>query len=274
MPDARRPLHLLEAGIVTEQRRMGVAEAPAALGPAFAKRLAPEKRVRVPFNPRDRWLTSAREACILLSDAVATSLKGGGRVGILGGECTLVAGSMSGALAVEPEMLLVYFDAHGDFNTVATTPSHFVGGMVLAHLCGKQVAPLLWPGVKKILETNTYLVGARELDPGEAGNLINSKVHRIAFDREQVDAPSLLAAVRRKPVWLHIDLDVVDPRELAAVVLPVDGGPTLKALSEILTSVAQVADVRGVEICGYDARKDPGAQLPGVLAEALAGAFS
>ena len=27
--------------------------------------------------------------------------------------------------------LLVYFDAHGDFNTVATTPSHFVGGMVL-----------------------------------------------------------------------------------------------------------------------------------------------
>ena len=271
---ADRPLHLLEAGIVTEQRRMGVAEAPAALGPAFAKRLVPEKRVRVPFNPRDRWLTSARESCILLSDAVATSLKAGARVGILGGECTLVAGSMSGALSVEPEMLLVYFDAHGDFNTVATTPSHFVGGMVLAHLCGKQVAPLLWPGVKKILESNTYLVGARELDPGEAGNLVNSKVHRIAFDREQVDAPSLLAAVRRKPVWLHVDLDVVDPREIAAVVLPVDGGPTLKALAEILTSVAQVADVRGVEICGYDARQDPGAQLPGVLAEALAGAFS
>ncbi len=251
---ADRPVHLLEAGIVTEQRRMGVAEAPAALGPAFAKRLTPEKRVRVPFNPRDRWLTSARESCILLSDAVATSLKSGARVGILGGECTLVAGSMSGALSVEPEMLLVYFDAHGDFNTIATTPSHFVGGMVLAHLCGKQVAPLLWPGVKKLLETNTYLVGARELDPGEAGNLINSKVHRIAFDREQVDAPSLLAAVRRKPVWLHVDLDVVDPREVAAVVLPVDGGPTLKALAEILTSVAQVADVRGVEICGYDAQ--------------------
>src|SRR6266851_557140 len=154
---AHRPLHLLEAGIVTEQRRVGVAEAPAALGPLFAQRLTPEKRVRVPFNPRDRWLTAARESCILVSDAVATSLKAGARVGILGGECTLVAGSMSGALTVEPDMLLVYFD------TVATTPSHFVGGMCLAHVCGKQVAPLLWPGVKKIAEANVYLVGARDL---------------------------------------------------------------------------------------------------------------
>ena len=271
---AHRSVHLLEAGIVTEQRFAGVTEAPAALGPAFAKRLQPEKRVRVPFYPRDRWLTAAREACILLSDAVCTSLAAGARVGILGGECTLVAGSVSGALRAEPELLLVYFDAHGDFNTVATTPSHFVGGMCLAHVCGKQVAPLLWPGVKKIAEDHVYLVGARELDPGEVGNLARSKVHRIAFDREEVDAPSLLNAVRRKPVWLHVDLDVVDPRELAAVALPVAGGPSLASLSQLLGSVAQVADVRGIEICGFDARKDPGAQVPRVLAEAFAAVFS
>ncbi|HEY8829546.1 MAG TPA: arginase family protein, partial [Candidatus Limnocylindria bacterium] len=81
------------------------------------------------------------------------------------------------------------------------------------------------------------------------------------------------SGVRRKPIWLHVDLDVVDPRELAAVALPVGGGPTLKALSELIASVAQVSDVRGVEICGYDARKDPEAQLPGVLAEAFVGVF-
>ena len=270
---AHRPIHLLEAGIVTEQRFMGVADAPAALGPAFAERLRPEKRVRVPFNPRDRWLTAAREACVLLSDAVGMSVAAGARVAILGGECTLVAGSVTGALSVEPDLLLVYFDAHGDFNTMATTPSHFVGGMCLAHVCGKQVAPLLWPGVRKIVEDHAYLVGARALDPGEAGNLSRSRVHRIAFGRDEVDAPSLLSAVRRKPVWLHVDLDVVDPRELASVATPVEGGPTLRALRELVGSVAQVADVRGVEICGYDARKDPGGQLPGVLAETFAGAF-
>src|SRR5258708_35528426 len=104
MPD-RRPVHLLEAGIVTEQRFMGVAEAPAALGATFAERLQPEKRVRVPFNPRDRWLTAAREACIVLSDAVVTSLKAGARVAILGGACTLVAGPRSRRAAPEPPPL-------------------------------------------------------------------------------------------------------------------------------------------------------------------------
>lgn len=263
----------MEAGIVTEQRFAGIIEAPALLGKAFAERLQPEKRVRVPFNPRDRWLTAAREACILLQDAVATSLKAGARCGVLGGECTLVAGTISGALQIEPELLLLYFDAHGDFNTVATTPSHFVGGMCLAHVCGKQVAPLLWPGVRKIAEDHAYLVGARELDPGESGNLQRSKVHRVPFDRDVLDAPFLLAAVRRKPVWLHIDLDVVDPRELPAVGLPVDGGPPLAALAEILISISQVADVRGMEVCGYDPRKDPDGRLPRVLCEALAPVF-
>lgn len=259
---------------MTEQRFAGAIEAPAALAPAFAERLQPEKRVRVPFNPRDRWLTAAREACIILQDAVATSMKAGARCGVLGGECTLVAGTISGALQVEPELLLVYFDAHGDFNTVATTPSHFVGGMCLAHVCGKQVAPLLWPGVRKLAEDHAYLVGARELDPGESGNLQRSKVHRVPFDRDELDAPFLLSAVRRKPVWLHIDLDIVDPREMPAVCLPVDGGPPLAALAEILVSISQVSDVRGIEICGYDTRKDPGALVPGVLTEAFAGIFS
>ena len=267
---ADRPVHLLEAGIVTEQRHAGVALAPAALGPAFAERLHPEKRIRVPFNPRDRWLTAAREGCRLLADAVRASLAGGARCGVLGGECTLVAGTITGALDVEPDLLLVYLDAHGDFNTLATTPSHFVGGMCLAHVCGRQVAALLWPGVRKIAEDRTYLTGARELDPGESGNLAHSKVHRVAFGRDEQDTPTLIAAVRRKPVWLHLDLDLIDPREFPAVVLPVDGGPSLRSVGELLVSLAQVADVRGFEICGYDTAKDPDGRFVDALATTFA----
>ena len=264
-----RPIHLLEAGIVTEQRYAGVSEAPAALGALFADRLAAAKRVRVAFNPRDRWLTAARESCRVLADAVAASLRAGATVGVLGGECTLVAGTIPGALEVEPDLTLVYLDAHGDFNTLATTPSHFVGGMCLAHVCGRQVAALLWPGVRRIADERTVLVGARQLDPGESSNLMRSRVLRIPFDRDQPDAPGLLAAVRRRPVWVHIDIDVVDPREVPAVVLPVEGGPGLGDLRELLGGIAQVSDVRGVELCGYDPRQDPGAVLPKLLADTI-----
>src|SRR5437899_12743405 len=118
---AARPLHLFEAGVVTETRFAGMAAAPGALSEHFVTRLGPEKHVRVPFNPRDRWLTAARESCRTLADGIAASMRAGATCGVLGGECTLVAGSLSGAISVERDIALVYVDAHGDFNTLATT---------------------------------------------------------------------------------------------------------------------------------------------------------
>ena len=80
-----RTVHLIEAGIVTEQRSAGAIGAPAALAGAFAERLRPEKRVRIPFTPRDRWLSAAREACRTLADAVSSSLATGATPVVLGG---------------------------------------------------------------------------------------------------------------------------------------------------------------------------------------------
>ncbi|MBI2324483.1 MAG: arginase family protein [Chloroflexi bacterium] len=266
------PVHLLEAGIITEQRYLGVAEAPSALAPEVAALARPAKRVRVPFLPRDRYLTAARESCRTLADAVAASLQEEARCLIVGGECTIVAGAISGALTVEPDLALAYFDAHGDFNTLATTPSHFVGGMCLAHVCGKKLGPLLWPGARSIAEDHVALVGARDLDPGEAGNLAASKVRQIPFDPQRSDAPGLLAFARKRPLWVHIDVDVVDPAEIPAVDFPVAGGASVRALCDVLTALASVAKVRGVEICGYDPRRELGPRplLPSLARIAVA----
>ena len=57
---AARPLHLFEAGVVTETRFAGMAAAPGALSEHFVRRLGPDKHVRVPFNPRDRWVSAVR----------------------------------------------------------------------------------------------------------------------------------------------------------------------------------------------------------------------
>ncbi len=271
---AVRPLHLFEAGIVTEQKFAGLATAPAVLAPRVAERLGSAKHVRIPFNPRDRWLTAARESCRTLADAVLVSLRSGATCAVIGGECTLVAGSMAGALAADPDLLLIYIDAHGDFNTFATTQTHYVSGMVLAHLCGRSVAPLLFPGARKIAEENVALVGTRALDRGEIANLDRSRVTRIPFDAEHSDAPGLVAFARRKPVWIHVDLDVVDPSEVSAVVFPAPGGPSLRELGELLRTIAGVCDIRGFELCGYDPTRDPQQRLPQTLADVLAGLVS
>jgi arginase len=264
---AARPLHLFEAGVVTETRFAGMAAAPGALSEQFVRRLGPEKHVRVPFSPHDRWVSAAREACRTLGEAIGSSLHAGATCAVLGGECTLVAGSLAGALPVEPDLALVYFDAHGDFNTLATTPSHYVGGMCLAHVCGRSVAPLLWPGSRKIAEERVALVGGRALDPGERTNLDHSKLTRIRFDAEQADIASVIAFASKRKIWLHVDIDVVDPAEVGAVAFPAPGGVSLALLAEAITSLASVADVRGFEICGYDARQDGGVMLPSVIAD-------
>jgi arginase len=262
---AARPIHLFEAGVVTEQRFAGLAAAPAALAEPFNRDLAPEKRVRVPFNPRDRWLTAARESCRTLADGVAASLREGAQVGVLGGECTLVAGSISGAISVEPDLVLLYLDAHGDFNTLATTQSHYVSGMCLAHVCGRSIAPLLWPGARRIAEDHVALVGGRALDAGERQNLERSRVAHIEFDAEHQDATRVVAFARRKKVWLHLDVDLCDPREVRAVVFPFPGGPSLAAVAELITQLASVADIRGFDVCGYDPRQDERGRLPQLI---------
>jgi arginase len=270
---AARPLHLFEAGIITEQRFIGLQEAPTALAGMLAERLGAEKRVRIPFNPRERWMSAAREACRTLADGVLGSLQEGARPVVVGGECTLLAGAISGALTAEPELSLVYLDAHGDFNTLATTPSHYIAGMVLAHLCGRSVAPLLFPGARKIDEARVALVGARSLDSGELENLDRSRVLRIPLEGANPDAAGIVAWSRRRRIWLHLDVDVINPAEFPAVAFAALGGPSLDAIADLLRRLFAVADVRGMSICGYDARADRKHALAAPLADALAEAI-
>jgi arginase len=264
------PWHLIEAGVATAARYAGMTEAPQALIAQLAALASPAKHVRIPFVPRETYLRAAREACMTLCDTVSATLGDGGRPLILGGECSIVAGSVPAAYATIPELTLVYLDAHGDFNTLATTPSHFFGGMCLAHVCGRPVGPLLWPGVRMFPEAQVCLVGARDLDPGERGNLERSLVRRFSFDAAIADPPGLLATVRGRPIFVHIDLDVVDPAEMSAVNFPAPGGVSFASLTLVLASLARVAQVEAVEVCGYDAKQDPERALVRDIVDSLA----
>src|SRR5439155_609559 len=107
-----------------------------------------------------RWLTAAREACRTLADGVQASLREGATAAVIGGECTVIAGALGGALSAEPELSLVYCDAHGDFNTLATTPSHYIAGMVLAHLLGRRCSGILAVRVRRPRRSRAPSCGA------------------------------------------------------------------------------------------------------------------
>src|SRR5206468_1080381 len=106
-------------------------------------------------------------------------------------------------LAARP--LHLFEAAVGAETRLAGTPSRHVGGMCLAHACGRSVAPLLWPGSHKIAEDRVALVGGRALDPGERATLDRSKLTRIRFDAEQADLSGIIAFARKRKIWLHVD---------------------------------------------------------------------
>ncbi len=68
-------------------------------------------------------------------------------------------------------------------------------------------------------------------------------------------------------MWLHVDVDIVDPAEMPAVVFGAPGGPSLAAVTDLVTQLATVADVRGFELCGYDPTTDERGTLPSRIAQ-------
>src|SRR5207245_11496015 len=109
----------------------------------------------------------------------------------------------------------------------------------------------------------------RALDPGEFGTPDRPRGRRAPSAAAGAAAPGLVAFARRKRVWIHIDIDVVDPREFPAVSFPAPRGPSLAALREVLRTVASVADVCGFELCAYDPRKDRAGTLVGPLVDVV-----
>jgi arginase len=148
---------------------------------------------------------------------------------VLGGCCCAHVGAVRGLARRGGRLGVVWLDAHGDLNTPETSPSGNLWGMPLRMLLDDgTVAP-----------ENVALVGARSLDPGEIDFLEKTGIDD-SLDRA-------LAAV--DAVYVALDLDVLDPREVA-VFVPEPDGPSVGEVEAILGDVARRARVAGMGLTG------------------------
>lgn len=72
--------------------------------------------------------------CAALAGEVAAIRADGQLPVVIAGDCTFSIGVLAGLQRESTDLTLVWYDAHGDFNTHETTPSGFIGGMPLAML--------------------------------------------------------------------------------------------------------------------------------------------
>jgi arginase len=173
-----------------------------------------------------------------LADLVAENRREGFvSVGFLA-NCTSVVGVLGGLQHSGPgrrplRVGLVFIDAHGDFNTPETTLSGMLGGMPVAISAGMALTNLrLKSGLEPALPTR-YIVmaGVRDTDPLEQDLIDRSEVQLLTTEdirgagaavRAQMERLSQLTDV----IYVHVDMDVLDPREVAGHPLTVPDGPT------------------------------------------------
>ncbi len=137
---------------------------------------------------------------------------------------------------------VVWYDAHGDFNTPETTPSGFLGGMPLAMLVGRgDMHYMQAVGLDPLDERDIIITDARDLDPEEAVALRESAIIHLP------DVNDLLTvALPDKPLYVHLDVDVVRLEDMPGVAYPAGGGPSLDAVAATLERVARDGNIAGL----------------------------
>jgi arginase len=178
-----------------------------------------------------------------LADAAAAGIRGGRVVVGLLANCSSLLGMLggvqhSGASGPLLRVGLVYIDAHGDFNTPETTLSGMLGGMDVAAAAGLCLTRLrttsrLDPPVSV---GDIVLAGVRDTDPLEQELIDRHKVPRVTVDDLRRRSPAFRAALaalsdRVDRIYVHIDMDVLDPAEVPGHALNVPNGPTSPELA-------------------------------------------
>ena len=238
----------------TSDRTAGGARGARALARALGERLDLEPRiVGSPGEPHpaawDEDLRASRGCLLEAGGQVDDALAAGRRPVLLASDCSICMTTLPSVARHHPDARVLWLDAHGDFNTPDTTPSGFLGGMCLAAACGRWDSGL-FDQVEAFDPSRVVLCGVRDLDPGERAALELAGVPGVARPSE---VPDLL---RDAPVYVHLDLDVLDP-EVFPAQFPVAHGLSGAGLRTLLAEVARATTVLGVEVTAFEAAGDP-----------------
>jgi arginase len=202
-----------------------------------------------------------------LSAAVVRRVRAAGEGGrtpvLLSGNCNSSLGAITGIDPVRTGV--IWFDAHGEFNTPETSASGFLDGMGLAVATGRcwRTMAAAIPGFRAIPDANIVLVGARDFDVAEERELRRTAIAIVQpplireWGVEGAIVPALAALRERvSDAYVHIDLDVLDPSEATVNPFPASGGLSANEVEAVLRIVRDRFNVRGLGIASYDPEID------------------
>lgn len=183
--------------------------------------------------------------CRVVSERVRESRAAGRFPLVLSGNCNVAVGTVAGCGCASTGV--VWFDAHGEATTPETTTSGFLDGMGISILTGKCWGNLARsiPGFEAVAGKRIVLLGARDLECAEAALLEELGVRR-----------ELGAPMGGDGVYLHFDLDVLDPSEAVWNQWAPPDGMSVAGVREAVRRVRRTTAIKAAGIASYNPEAD------------------
>ena len=210
-------------------------------------------------------LAAVREAAsaeLMLLDAPVVTI---------GGDCAADLASVQHAVAAHGpgDVALVWFDAHGDLNDVASSPSSAFHGMVVRALLGDAPSGLASEGPSLLSPDRLVLAGTRALDDGESAYIAENGIRMLAPDAlaEPRDLVAAVESTGASSVYLHIDLDVLDPAAVDGIGYPEPFGISPEQLCDAIRALRARYELAGAAITEFapESPEHAGHDLPVIL---------
>ena len=203
-----------------------------------------------------------------LADIVARQIKEGilpiGLLANCNGLMGMLAGHQRANKSWKPQRVgLVWIDAHGDFNTPETSLSGMMGGMPVAistGLCLHHIRRAC--GLDPPLPFSyVTMVGVRDTDPWEQNLIDTYTIPQITVDDLKSNSPKIYEEMERLAaltdiIYVHVDLDILDPEDIPGAGLPVENGPTADELGDALEIMFTHPKALGYGMASYPWRRD------------------
>lgn len=217
-----------------------------------------------------------RQLNLMLADEVEKARNQNLKPVIIGGDCAILPGALLGSRRCEGHIALLHIDGHSDFRHPGNwtresgTKPGAAAGMDLALVTGRGEDLLTeWPGIKGPLVTDDAVIqlGEREShrDDYEWPDIADTAIQRITiFEALTLSDSQLINVIFRrlncnpeKPYWIHLDMDVLDCAEMAAVDCPGTPGLPSEKLISLCQTLFEHARCCGITVTIYDPDLDP-----------------
>jgi arginase len=245
----------------------GAAEALAVLGAAV------ETTVIELDEPDDNEVDTSFAVIGRLAAAVRAARDAGEFAVVLSGSCLAAVGVVAGLGEAAPGV--VWFDAHGDFNEPETSVSGYLDGMGMAILVGDawQGLAAQVPGAHPIPGSAVVLAGARAFDEPELPRLEASAINHLpaASLADPATVVGAVASMQPSPsgIYLHLDLDVLDPSVARVNRYAAAAGISAAELEASVRALLADERVRAVSLTAYEPPADPEGLVPPIAMRLL-----